>query len=209
MLVACGVGLAQPAPLPLPNGWLGGYTLPPATCSSGNSPVWYYVPAATLYRCQGNVYVLDAVNSVCIANTDNGSAYGCNVGSPQVSGSVTIPSGTLITFIPDVWSLQAPTLTLNGGVPIPITKFGNISANNVYGIGNNAYNNNAPSTGPTVLTFNDLVPNSPVILVFDGTNWDVQGMIGNGDGTVFVSYLPYVKQSVYPKCSTLVIRFCQ
>src|SRR5580704_369115 len=94
MLVVCGVAWSQPSPTPLPNGWLGGYTLPPSSCSSGISPSYYYIPAATLYHCEGNQYVVNAILTICAANTYNGTSYGCNVASPQAPSGVPIPTGT-------------------------------------------------------------------------------------------------------------------
>jgi hypothetical protein len=95
----------------------------------------------------------------CEAASASGTAYTCTT-----APSFTPTDLTIINFEADVANTGSATLAVNGAAAATIKKQG----------------------GGTNLVANDLLANQWTLLVFDGTNWQMQGQTGNaaGAGTV-------------------------
>jgi hypothetical protein len=91
----------------------------------------------------------------CSAASGSGTAYTCS----------TVPTfapadGDAILFEADVANTGAATLNVNSSSAAPIKKQG----------------------GGTALVANDMLAGQDVFLIFDGTNWQMQGQVGNAAG---------------------------
>jgi hypothetical protein len=88
----------------------------------------------------------------CAAASASGTAYTCTT-----SPSFTPAANDRITFVADVASTGSATLAVNGATAATIKKQG----------------------GSANLVANDLLAAQRVVLIFDGTNWQMQGLLGN------------------------------
>jgi hypothetical protein len=88
----------------------------------------------------------------CAAASGSGTDYTCST-----SPSFTLAAQDEIIFRADVANSGPATLSVNGGLAAPITKQG----------------------GSLALVANDFLADQWVLLIFDGTNWQMQGQTGN------------------------------
>ncbi len=93
----------------------------------------------------------------CAAASASGSAYTCTTSPTFVPAA-----GDTIYFKADLANTGTASLVVNSQVGTP----------NIHKVG-----------GSVNLTANDLLANQYTILLFDGTNWDMQGQIGNAPTT--------------------------
>ncbi len=92
---------------------------------------------------------------VCAAASASGTAYTCST-----SPTFTPAAGDQIIFKADVANTGAATLNANSTAAKSIKKQG----------------------GGTALVANDLLSGQDVLLIYDGTNWQMQGQLGNPSG---------------------------
>ncbi len=99
----------------------------------------------------------ESVPPACAAASGSGSAYTCST-TPTFAPA----AGDEILFKADLANTGAATLKVNAQAGTPgINKIG----------------------GSAVLAANDLLAGQYTILIYDGTNWDMQGQIGNAPAT--------------------------
>jgi hypothetical protein len=91
----------------------------------------------------------------CAAASASGTAYTCST-----APSFTPADGDTILFEADVANTGSATLSVNGATAATIKKQG----------------------GGTNLVANDMLAGQDVLMIFDGTNWQMQGQLGNAAG---------------------------
>jgi hypothetical protein len=100
----------------------------------------------------GNAHNISTV-LVCAAASGSGTTYTCSTAPTFVPAD-----GDVILFQADVASTGAMTLNVNASGAAPVKKQG----------------------GGTAIAANDFLAGQDSLLEFDGTNWQMQGQIGNG-----------------------------
>lgn len=99
----------------------------------------------------------------CSAASASGTAYTCTT-----SPSFTPADGDAILFEADVANTGAATLNVNSSSAAPLRKQG----------------------GGTALVANDILAGQDTLLIYDGTNWQMQGQSGNAAGAVTTTGSP-------------------
>jgi hypothetical protein len=127
----------------------------------GGSPTWVPVgPTAAMTQGisigNGNYATSHniSVPSDCIANSGSATAYVC-----ATVPSFTPTTGDNILLLIDVASGASPTLSVNGASAAPLKKWG----------------------GSGSLVAGDLLAGQWTSATFDGTNWQIDGQLGNGN----------------------------
>lgn len=99
---------AQAPPTPLPNGWVGGNTLP-ATCASGISPTFYSYVTQKAYDCTNNTYTLRGTDSLpgtanVVAGVSTIRPFVTLTPASDIQAAINLnPTGTVFSFGPGLY----------------------------------------------------------------------------------------------------------
>jgi len=116
-----------------------------------NSVAFIGVPDGTTHQAPVT-YGRSTINISCVPASASGTAYTCTT-----TPTFTPTDGDAILFEADVANTGAATLNVNSSSAAPIKKQG----------------------GGTALVANDILAGQDTLLVYDGTNWQMQGQTGN------------------------------
>lgn len=159
------------APTSIATGYF--FKVPAAECASAGF-IGYGAAAAHVNSLVCGTAHSASVPLTCAAASASGTAYTCST-----VPTFTPADGDMILFEADVANTGATTLNVNASSAAGVKKQG----------------------GGTALVANDFLAGQNVLLVYDGTNWQVQGLLGNAAGSSTTTFAP-VNCTANSNCTT-------